>query len=34
MLGRLVPSYRLHQLAYHLGQLGFLRRLAGKPGRA
>ena len=21
MLGRLVPSYRLHQLAYHLGQL-------------
>ena len=29
MLGRLVPSYRLHQLAYHLGQLHRAMAIAG-----
>jgi hypothetical protein len=29
MLGRLVPSYRLHQLAYHLGQLHRAMAMAG-----
>ena len=29
VLGRLVPSYRLHQLAYHLGQLHRAMAIAG-----
>ena len=29
MLGRLVPSYRLHQLTYHLGQLHRAMAIAG-----
>jgi hypothetical protein len=29
VLGRLVPSYRLHQLTYHLGQLHRAMAIAG-----